>query len=75
MKNLPAMQETWVLSLDGEDPLEEGIPPTSVFLPEKSKINKPLHFRLFQESYVIDFIFDIIVLLILIFVILQINQE
>ena len=23
-KNLPAMQETWVLSLDWEDPLEKG---------------------------------------------------
>ena len=25
VKNLPAMQETWVRSLGGEDPLEEGI--------------------------------------------------
>ena len=25
VKNLPAMQETWVQSLDWEDPLEEGI--------------------------------------------------
>ena len=25
IKNPPAMQETWVLSLCGEDPLEEGI--------------------------------------------------
>ena len=25
VKNLPAMQETWVLSLVGEDPLEEGM--------------------------------------------------
>jgi len=25
VKNLPAMQETWVLSLDREDPLEEGM--------------------------------------------------
>ena len=24
-KNLPAMQETWVQSLGGEDPLEEGM--------------------------------------------------
>ena len=24
VKNLPAMQETWVQSLDWEDPLEEG---------------------------------------------------
>ena len=25
VKNLPAMQETWVQSLDQEDPLEKGI--------------------------------------------------
>ena len=25
VKNLPAMQETWILSLDWEDPLEEGL--------------------------------------------------
>ena len=25
VKNLPAMQETWVQSLGGEDPLEEGV--------------------------------------------------
>ena len=25
LKNLPAMQETWVLSLGWEDPLEEGM--------------------------------------------------
>ena len=25
VKNLPAMQETWVLSLDWEDPLEKGM--------------------------------------------------
>ena len=25
VKNLPAMQETWVQSLDGEDPLEKGM--------------------------------------------------
>ena len=25
VKNLPTMQETWVSSLDGEDPLEKGM--------------------------------------------------
>ena len=25
VKNLPAMQETWVLSLDWKDPLEDGM--------------------------------------------------
>ena len=34
--NLPVMQETWVQSLDQEDPLEEGIvQPTLVLLPRK----------------------------------------
>ena len=32
VKNLPAVQETWVLSLDQEDPLEIW-QPTPVFLP------------------------------------------
>ena len=32
IKNPPAMQETWVLSLCGEDPLEEGIVSHSSFL-------------------------------------------
>ena len=32
VKNLPVMQETWVLSLHQKYPLEEGIP-TPVFLP------------------------------------------
>ena len=34
VKNLPAMQETWVQSLGQEDTLEKPFPP--VFLPEKS---------------------------------------
>ena len=34
LKNLPAMQETWVHFLGQEDPLEKEIPTfTSVFLP------------------------------------------
>ena len=32
----PAMQETWVWSLDWEDPLEEAWQPTPVFLPRES---------------------------------------
>ena len=36
VKNLPAIQETWVQSLGQEDPLEEGIEPTPVFLPGES---------------------------------------
>ena len=35
--NLPAMQETWVPSLDQEDPLEKGMDPTPVFLPGESQ--------------------------------------
>ena len=33
VKNLPAVQGTWVLSLGQEDPLEKGMAPTPVFLP------------------------------------------
>ena len=35
VRNLPAMQETWVWSLGGEDPLEKERQPTSVFLSGK----------------------------------------
>ena len=34
VKNLPAMQETWVQSLGQENVLEEGMQPTPVFLPK-----------------------------------------
>ena len=33
IKNLPAVQETWVRSLGWEDPLEKKWQPTPVFLP------------------------------------------
>ena len=33
VKNPPAMQKTWVQSLGWEDPLEEGMLPTPLFLP------------------------------------------
>ena len=33
VKNLPAMQETWVQSLGQEDPWRREWPPTPVFLP------------------------------------------
>ena len=36
LKHLPAMWETWVRSLGGEDPLEEEMAPTPVFLPGES---------------------------------------
>ena len=36
VKNLPAMWETWVNSLDWEDPLEEDMQPTTVFLSGES---------------------------------------
>ena len=32
VKNPPVMQETWIQTLGGEDPLEEGWKPTLVFL-------------------------------------------
>ena len=36
VKNLPAMQETWIWSLDWEDPLEKGNATSPVFWPRKS---------------------------------------
>ena len=36
VKNLPAMQETWVQSLGQEDPLEKGMATHSSILPGKS---------------------------------------
>ena len=36
VKNLPAMQETWVRSLSWEDPLEKEMAITPLFLPEES---------------------------------------
>ena len=36
VKNPPAMWEAWVQSLGWEDPLEEGMAPTPVFLPGDS---------------------------------------
>ena len=36
VKNLPAMLETWVQSLGGEDALEKEMATTPMFLPGKS---------------------------------------
>ena len=36
VKNLPAMWNTWVRSLGWEDPLEEGMAATPVFMPGES---------------------------------------
>ena len=36
VKNLPARQETWVRSPGGEDPLEESLTATPIFLPGES---------------------------------------
>ena len=33
VRNLPAVQETWITSLGREDPLEKEMIPTPVFLP------------------------------------------
>ena len=42
IKNLPATQETQVLSLDQEDPLKKKGQPTPVFLPGKSHVQRSL---------------------------------
>ena len=47
-KNLPVMQklqETWVGSLGGEDPLEKEMAKTPVFLPGKSQGQRSLQAR------------------------------
>ena len=35
VKNLPAVQETWVGSLGWEDPMEKGVATHPIFLPRK----------------------------------------
>ena len=40
VKNLPAVQELWVLSLDWEDLLEESMATTPVFLPGESPLTE-----------------------------------
>ena len=41
VKNLPAIQETWVQSLGQEDPLEEGMATCSSFLPWRIPWTEP----------------------------------
>ena len=40
VKNLPAMQVTQLQSLSQEDPLEKGMAPTPVFLPEENSCHE-----------------------------------
>ena len=42
VKNLPAMQETWVWSLDREDPLEKEMATCSSIIPGKSHRQRSL---------------------------------
>ena len=42
VKNLPAMQETWVQSLGREDPWRRAWQPTPVFLPGESRGERSL---------------------------------
>ena len=43
VKNLPAMQETWVQSLSREDPLEKGmVTQSSIFAWEISQTEEPV---------------------------------
>ena len=54
VKNLPAVQETWVQSLSEEDPLEKGMQPTLVLLPREShgqkKKKNPMDRRVWQAA-------------------------
>ena len=40
VKNLPAMQETWVQSLGWEDPLEEGMATNSSILTRRTSMDR-----------------------------------
>ena len=40
VKNLPAMQETWVQSLSWEDPLEESVATHSSILPWRTPVDR-----------------------------------
>ena len=40
VKNLPALQETWVWSLSQKDPLEKKWQPTLVLLPGESQVER-----------------------------------
>ena len=40
VKNLPAMQEAWVLSLGGKDPLEEGMATHSSILAWRNPMDR-----------------------------------
>ena len=50
VKDLPAMQETQVQSLGGEDPLEEEMATNSIILPGKSHGQRSLVGYLFTGS-------------------------
>ena len=53
VKNLPAMQETWVQSLGGEDPLEEGMATHSSILARRwNKLRGPDVYLLSHFSHV-----------------------
>ena len=53
VKNLPAVQEIWVQSLGWEDPLEEDMAPTPVFLPgELSWTEEPGRLQSMQSQRV-----------------------
>ena len=39
-KNLPAMQDSWVQSLGGEDPLEEGMATPSSILASRNPVDR-----------------------------------
>ena len=67
VKNLPAMQETWIWYLDQEDPLEKEIATTPVFLPEKSHGQRSLEgynpFVLIATNYYFIFVYTLTYLL------------
>ena len=57
VKNLPAVRETWVLSLDWEDPLERGISTHSSILAWRNSMDCIVHGVAESQTWLSDFHF------------------
>ena len=57
VKNLPAVRETWVVSLDWEDPLERGISTHSSILAWRNSMDCIVHGVAESQTWLSDFHF------------------
>ena len=58
VKNLPAMQETWVQSLDWKDPLERGVSTHSSILVWRNSMDVIVHGVAESQTWLSDFHFN-----------------